>query len=54
MSLIAFTNGTAILPDSLLPAATIVCRDGKIESVGKGGKRLPKGAPTEREICCFL
>lgn len=44
MSLIALTNGTAILPDRLLPDATVLCSDGKIESVGKSGKHLPKDA----------
>lgn len=44
MSLIVFTHGTAILPDRLLPDATVVCRDGRIESVSQGTRRVPKGA----------
>lgn len=44
MSLLVFENGTAVLPDRLLPGATIVCRDGRIESVRAGTKRHPKCA----------
>ncbi len=44
MSLVIFTNGTAILPDRLLSDAMVVCRDGKIESVGKSHSRIPKDA----------
>ena len=43
--LLVFTHGTAILPDRLLPNATIVCRDGKITALGAAGKvRVPRGA----------
>jgi len=44
MSHLVFTNGIAILPDRLLPDATVICRDGKIESVSKGARRTPKDA----------
>jgi N-acetylglucosamine-6-phosphate deacetylase len=42
MSFTAFVGGTAILPDRLLEEAVVVCRDGKIASVGKS--KPPKGA----------
>jgi len=35
MSHLAFVNGTVITPDRLLEGATVVCRDGVIESVGR-------------------
>ncbi|MBL9189433.1 MAG: N-acetylglucosamine-6-phosphate deacetylase [Opitutaceae bacterium] len=42
---LVFRNGTAILPDRLLPDAVIVCREGKIVAVGPGGKvRFPREA----------
>ncbi len=33
---IGFVNATVVLPDQLIEAATVVCRDGKIASVGQG------------------
>lgn len=44
MNPLVLINGTAILPDRLLPDATVVCRDGCIESVGTKSKRIPKDA----------
>ncbi|MDP3070559.1 MAG: amidohydrolase family protein [Opitutaceae bacterium] len=42
---LVFRNGTAILPERLLPDATIVCREGKIVVVGRAGKvRIPREA----------
>ena len=42
MSLLAFSGGTAILPDRLLENAVVVCRDGVIASVKSGGS-VPRG-----------
>ena len=40
-----FGNGTAILPDRLLPDAVVVCGKGKIVAVGSSRKvRVPRGA----------
>lgn len=44
MSILAFTNGVAILSDRCLPNATVVCQQGRITSVGPSGKRVPEGA----------
>ncbi len=35
MSCLAFVGGTAVLPDRMIEEAVVVCRDGKIMSVGK-------------------
>jgi len=43
MSVLAFVNGTAILPDRLLPRAVVVCDRGRIVSVAADGK-APRGA----------
>lgn len=44
-SLVVFRNGTAILPDRLVPDAAILCRAGKILEVGPARKvRVPKDA----------
>ncbi len=39
---IGFLGGTAVLPDRLLEDAIVVCRGGRIESVSKRPRRLPK------------
>ena len=44
MSHLVLTNGIAILPDRLLPDATVICRSGEIKSVGTRSTRLPKDA----------
>jgi N-acetylglucosamine-6-phosphate deacetylase len=42
---IVFRNGTAILPDRLLPNAAVLCSGGKILAVGPASKvRVPKNA----------
>jgi N-acetylglucosamine-6-phosphate deacetylase len=41
--LLAFHNGTAVLPDKLLPDAVVVCEGGRIRHVGRALK-LPPGA----------
>jgi N-acetylglucosamine-6-phosphate deacetylase len=42
---ILFRNGTAILPDRLVPNAAVLCSGGKIIAVGSAGKvRAPKNA----------
>ena len=42
---LVFRNGTAILPDRLVPDAVVVCRAGRITAVGSAGKvRVPPGA----------
>ncbi|MFM8290145.1 MAG: N-acetylglucosamine-6-phosphate deacetylase [Planctomycetia bacterium] len=43
MPLLAIVDGTAILPDRLLPRAVIVCERGRIVSVKAAG-RVPRGA----------
>ncbi len=40
---LVFHNGTAVLPDKLLPAAVVVCEGGRITRVGRT-HRLPPGA----------
>ncbi len=44
MSFLVFTNGTVILPDRLLPDATLICQNGRIKSVGARSQRVPKDA----------
>src|SRR5687768_12954364 len=40
-----FVNGTAVLPDRLLPDATVICTKGRITAVGPARKvRPPRGA----------
>jgi len=42
-SVISFVNGTAILPDRLLPHAVVTCERGRITSINSAG-RVPRGA----------
>tara|TARA_R110002072_G_scaffold38612_3_gene111770 strand:+ start:24081 stop:25286 length:1206 start_codon:yes stop_codon:yes gene_type:complete len=44
VSHLCFLNGTAILPDRLLPDAVIVCRDERITYVGTARSRVPASA----------
>jgi hypothetical protein len=41
---IVIHNGTAILPDRLLPDARLVIRDGRIAEIRKTTASLPQGA----------
>ena len=40
---LVFHNGTAVLPDKLLPDAVVVCEGGRIRQVGRA-RKLPPGA----------
>lgn len=44
MRTVVFINGTVVLPDRLLPEASVECINGKITFVGKARRRLPKDA----------
>lgn len=46
MSALAFVNGAAVLSDSLLEDAVIVCKRGRIVFVGKDLRRIPPEAKT--------
>lgn len=41
---VALLNGTVVLPDALLADAVVVCRDGRIEYVGRQRDRVPQHA----------
>lgn len=40
---LVFHNGTAVLPDKLLPDAVVICEGGRIRQVGRT-RKLPRGA----------
>lgn len=44
MTILAFTNANAVLPDLVLENATIICADGRIESISTTRKKLPANA----------
>lgn len=44
MRSVIFINGTVVLPDRLLPEASVECINGRITFVGKACRRLPKDA----------
>lgn len=44
MSLLAFVNGTAILPHALLQQAVVICARGRIQFVGRDRRQIPGDA----------